>query len=326
MADYRSPGFLGLQDLLSQGVKTGAEGYGEERSRQQERAMVGLKEKSKIREAQAESDIQSTAAQKALDYLLQHKKELPAGSGASMDRGGASITKPFNTTMIDQKAQHFHDTQVTKYSGALKPTSDYIGAAQDLERITNRDGKGGIFTNPNATLLSAGKTLSGLSDENLGRLEAASNTGIGKMILPNGMQVPVGASEERKAIKRLQQATGVSLGGARGMSPQIQQGIQQSTGQMLSGDPDLMAKGIRGSGRIVGSIVRTAQSGFAPEIRATAHDNTGMSDPMDFLGKISPENAPPSNYMSPPAGTGQPNVDPGQQRYQELLKKQQMGQ
>lgn len=227
-----------------------------------------------------------------LQQLLDASKngQLPQGAGATLD--GASLTRQPNLGVYDLKRQQQDTQQVNKYATALKPTSDFLGAAQELEQVTNRDGKGGVFTNPTAQLKSAGKLASMAGDSIIGY------GGLMGMIDPD-------AAAERKAITRYNQAVGVALGGARGMSPMIQQGIKQSMGQIASGDPDLMSKALRGSARGIGQVVRTAQSGFSPDIRNQAHNNAQMDDPINFFNQITPEAGPAANLKSPPAGTDQ---------------------
>ncbi|GAC1499978.1 MAG: hypothetical protein NVS1B10_03250 [Candidatus Saccharimonadales bacterium] len=255
---------------------------------QQQKDMLPLESANKLGLMQGESDVKLKESRARLQDVITAAKNAPAGAGVSEGAESASITRQPNMGVYDLKKSQFDQTQANKYSKGLEKYSDLTGAAADLERITNRDGKGGVFTNPEAKLSSAGKMISALPDAALGAMEMMG-------------VIPKGSADERKAIARFRQGVGVSLGGARGMSPAIQQGIKESLGGMTSGDPQLMSKGLRGAARIVGGSVKTVQGGFAPEVRGMVHDNMG-GDPMDFYGKISADGGPPANYNSPPAG------------------------
>lgn len=276
MPDYRDASAgVGLQQIL-QGLQPLNE-YGNEL---QKNKLQQLLQKQK-------ADVESATQAKAIEQVQELSKQHP-GMGVEVSKEGAALKPNPALLTVDLKKQQFDQTQANKYSKGLEKYADLGGAAQDLEKITNRDGKGGVFTNPNASLISSGKVISAIPDSVLG---IAEMTGA----------IPKGAAEERKAIARYSQGLGVALGGARGMAPQTQNQIRQSLGALSSGDPQLMAKGLRGSGRILGQSVKTVQGGFTPEVRGQVHDQMG-GDPMDFLGSIAPEPGPASNLNSPPAG------------------------
>ncbi len=255
----------------------------------QERQMPGIQEQAHEKLMKATSQTEQTAEQEQMNKLLGmiQSGQLPQGAGASM--GKASISRQPNLGVYDLKKQQMDVSQQNKYAKGLEKYSDLTGAAADLERITNRDGKGGVFTNPDAQLISAGKVVSAVPDSALGVAEMVG-------------AAPQGSAEERKAFARYKLSMGHALTGAR-MNPGMQKMIQDSLGGMASGDPALMAKGLRGSGRIIGGTLKTVQGGFTPEVKGFVHDQ-GNGDPMELFGKIPSENAPPSNYNSPPPGSG----------------------
>lgn len=270
------------QDLQTQALQGEAER--QQAGFTQQKEMVPITEQSKLRTHQGESDIDLTASRERLADVLKNSKNVPAGSGLSEAKEGASFTKPTNMGVYDFKKQQLDQSQANKYAKGLEKYSDLSGAASDLERITNRDGKGGVFTNPGAALVSGGKVASATPDAAMGLAELV------------GMASP-GSAEERKALARYKLAMGHALTGAR-MNPTMQKIIQDSLGGMASGDPQLMAKGLRGSARIIGGTLHTVQGGFTPEVRGQVHEQMGM-DPMELFGKVPPENEPPSNLNSP---------------------------
>lgn len=309
MADYsnylsKQPGFMDalaklqesnqfqqnkdLQKLL-QSQKLQSETDRQQAGFKQEQAMVPLQEQYKEQGITLEHDLKQKAAEARLKDVLGNLKNMPAGAGLSVGPEGASVTRQPNMGVYDLKKQQFDQTQQNKYAKGLEKYSDLTGAAQDLETITNRDGKGGVFTNPDAKLISGGKVVSAMPDAALGLAELT------------GMS-PQGSAEERKALARYKLSMGHALTGAR-MNPTMQKAIQDSLGGMASGDPDLMAKGLRGSARIVGGTLHTVQGGFTPEVRGAVHEQMG-SDPMEMFGKIATEKYP--STLAPDPGNVKP--------------------
>lgn len=305
MPSYRRDNPLeGLAQMIgvgNEGAKIMMDAVARERQLAQQKQMPGIEEQANEQLMKSTSATKQLAGQEQLKNMLGLVKsgQIPEGAGINMGEGGPSISRQPNLGMYDLKKQQIDTAQQNKYSKSLEKYSDLSGAAQDLETITNRDGKGGIFTNPNAQMISGGKVISAIPDSMLGMAELTG-------------AAPAGTAEERKALARYRLSMGHALTGAR-MNPTMQKAIQDSFGGMASGDPNLMAKGLRGSGRILGGTIKTVQGGFSPEVRGYVHDQ-GNGDPMELFGKIPPENAPPSNYISPPAGSGQQQAQPRPQQ------------
>lgn len=219
---------------------------------------------------QADLDSQDAAIQKANTLRDSLNKSAPGHKyNVNLTKEGASISEADQLpNMHQQQAQAKAETD---YSKRLEKYSDVHGALSDLERLTDRDGQGGVLTNPDATLISAGKLSSATPDSAMGLAELFH-------------AVPQGTAEERKAIARVKLSLGHAFTGAR-MNPAMQKMIQDSLGGIASGDSQLMAKGLRGAAGIVGSQVRTAQSGYDDAVRGAVHDRLG-GDPMDFYGSI----------------------------------------
>lgn len=285
MGDYRSSADSqkGLMEALA--------GVRQANQFQQEKGLKQLLEDQKIKAEQQKQQLdfenQSTAQDRAVSETERLQKENP-GMGVVVSKEGAEIKPNPILATIDAKKQQFDQKQANLYSKGLEKYSDLTGAAKDLETITNRDGQGGVFTNPNAQLVSGGKMMSAMPDSALG---------LGEMLK---LAAP-GTAEERKALARYKLAMGHALTGAR-MNPAMQKAIQDSLGGMASGDPALMAKGLRGSARVIGGTVKTVQGGFSPEVRGMVHDQMG-GDPMELFGSIPSEAGPPSNLISPPPGS-----------------------
>ncbi len=216
------------------------------------------------------------------------KKNMPPGSRASVKYGDTSIMEgePNPAAGARQATK-----QENAYAKNLTPYSDAIASVHAIEDSTNSDGKGGVLTNGDAQLKSFGKYASSLSDKQVAIAE-------GLHMLPSG------AAEERKTVSRYQLALGHSLNGAR-MNPMMQSMIKDSMGQMASGDPQLVAKGIRGAAKILGQTVKTVQAGFDDQTRETVHGRLG-GDPSDVFKSIHDDGpAGVSTTSPPPAGDQQ---------------------
>lgn len=293
MADYRSQvdaqnaSSLGFGNVIEQ-ANSLADFMQKKKQAEQEqqlkRDMPGIEAKAKAQEG-----IES------LEQLLKIQKQLPPGAGVSA--GGAALTRQptmgtydLRKQQMDEHKREFDDNKAKEYSKGLEHYSDFSGSAQDLENITNRDGKGGVFSNPDAHLISGGKVISRIPDSALGVAELMG-------------AAEKGSAEERKAIARYKLAMNHALAGSR-VTEGMTKLIANSLGGITSGDPDLMAKGLRGSARTMSANIKTVQSGFSPEVRGIVHDRLG-ADPMDFFNGIPSEKGPASNYKSPPAGNAQ---------------------
>lgn len=265
-------------DALQPGVAALSNQMAENKRAQQEAALRQFLQQqdnqAKLGQIQASHDAdlnsQDAAIQKAQSLREYLSKDSPGHKyNVNVSKEGAAISEADQLpNMHQQQAQAKAETD---YSKRLEKYSDVHGALSDLERLTNRDGQGGVLTNPNATLISSGKLSSATPDSAMGLAELLH-------------AVPQGTAEERKAIARVKLSLGHAFTGAR-MNPAMQKMIQDSLGGIASGDSQLMAKGLRGAAGIVGSQVRTAQSGYDDAVRGAVHDRLG-GDPMEFYGSI----------------------------------------
>lgn len=227
----------------------------------------------------SEAQSQSQLDQAGSDRRFQQVQDVVNGAAAKGKKVSASQGKDsasYSENQVDPTARLFAQQkeqthQENQYAKGLEKYSDVHGALTDLERITNRDGKGGVLTNPTASLVSSGKVVSALPDSALGLAELTR-------------MAPAGTAEERKALARVKLSLGHAMTGAR-MNPTMQKMIQDSLGGIASGDAQLMTKGLRGAAGIVGSQVNTVQSGYGQPVRESVHDRLG-SDPMEFYRSI----------------------------------------
>lgn len=236
--------------------------------------------------AQEASEQQATSLDRLRDFLTNNKNILAPGQGIDVGGGVGTQGRPMNPYAgmnYQLQKDKFDQGQQEKYSKTVQPFSDVKGAFDQLDQITNRDGKGGIISNPDAQLVSAGKIESSVPDGLLG---------MGEML----GALPKGTMEERKAVDRVKLSLGHAMTGAR-MNPSMQKLIQDSIGQLNSGDPQLMAKGLRAAKGIVDQQVQNAASGFQP----------GVVNAVAGRGGIAPGQGPqqpsqPTAPSTPPGG------------------------
>lgn len=165
----------------------------------------------------------------------------------------------------------------------------FNSALDEMDSKTNRDGKGGILTNPDAKVMSAGTIASAMP---------TSAVGIGELV---GM-MPKGSSDERKAAERLKLEYQKAMSGMR-VTDQARQQEGQAMGWMASGDPNLVAKGIRALARNVKGAYGTIQQGYTPEVLNRVHAG-GEGNPLDRYSNMvqdGPAGMPPKP-MTPPQG------------------------
>lgn len=156
------------------------------------------------------------------------------------------------------------------YSKRLEKINGFTSALKEAEDKTNADGNGGVVTNGNAQLMSTGKIASKLP---------TSLIGLGELV----GAAPKGSSDERKTLERLQLEYQKAMSGMR-TTDEMSKREQAAMGYIASGDPALVAKGVRSLARNVSNATKTIQAGYNPEVRARVHDVAG--DPMDFFSKV----------------------------------------
>jgi hypothetical protein len=219
--------------------------------------------------------------------------------GVGVSKEGVSLT-PKDNTLRDAALQERKDKRVLHEQEGLskryEKMNNFNSDLDELERITNTDGKGGVITNPDAKLKSAGKVMSALPD---------SLVGLGEFL---GV-VPKGTADERKARQRLQIDYQQAKSGMR-VTDAARKQEAAAMGNMLSGDPDLAAKAIRSLGQNVKNQYGTIRSGYSPEAVENVHkvmgDPTALYQGMyqdhparGAQAPAAPKAAPKSGGLSP---------------------------
>lgn len=190
-------------------------------------------------------------AMKGDKYSFAVGQKQPSAMGGVQDRANAKL--------------------VEAYSKRLEKLAPMDEALKTLESVTNRDGAGGVFTNPNAKLVSVGKLESALPNVVVGA---------GDLM---GLTDP-GAPEERAAINSIKQHLGKLLSGTA-MSDNERAEIKQTLGFLASGDEKLVAKGLRSVGRMgKGSHVKV-EGGYGPSVKGDYRSQSG-EDPMAFYNSM----------------------------------------
>lgn len=253
---------------------------------------------------QTKSDLQDQLQGKEVKRATDLRELLGSKTGVKI--GDTALT-PKDTAMADQRAENMKEKQQEGLSKRYEKTNGFASALQDIENLTNKanNGTGGIVSNPNATMSSAGKMMSSVP---------TSLIGVGEML----GAVPKGASEERKALERLKLEYQKSMTGAR-TSAQMAQQEGQAMGWMASGDPQLVAKGVRALANNVQNATKAIQGGYTPEVRGRVHSMTG--DPLEqgAMSHVYHDNA---DEAQPPQGAPAPApVDPKRARLEELRRK-----
>ncbi len=262
-----------LAHSTGQGIEAGSKGVVASMNNQGElQRMLTGKQEDKTNKTAEQDHANQIETQRSLDAEKRAKQFLEENAAKGINasqtidgKGGVHVQLNQPDTSAKDKAHV--DKQEAAYAKGLEKYADAHGALQAIEENTNSDGTGGVLTNPKAKLKSFGPAASVLPDQGLA---------LGEMM----GAVPKGASEERKTIARFKLALGHSLTGAR-MNPTMQKQIQDSMGQLSSSDPDLMAKGLRGAAKLLGSEINTVGAGYNDEIKNTVHGRLG-SNPMDF--------------------------------------------
>jgi hypothetical protein len=207
--------------------------------------------------------------QEDLDAIKNMKASGGVPEGASIGIGRVHVGSD-RTPQVDMQQERFEQKQANDYSKRLEKHNGFLSTLQELESRTNQDGKGGVLTNPDAQLISAGKAMSAVP---------TALVGIGELT----GAVPKGAADERKLLERVQLEYQKSMSGMR-TSSEMANREKQAMGWMASGDPSLVAKGIRSLSKNVGQAVRTIQGGYKPSVRDQVHSMSG--DPLDTLGHV----------------------------------------
>jgi hypothetical protein len=254
---------------LLQGANIGASGA--------ERQMAGDQAIQKQTQQQ-ESEKQSLA------QLLGQAKP-----GQHLSMNGASVSSA--DPSIKQTAR---DEQLAKdYSKRLTDASPVLSALQELQVGTaNKEGKDGVLTSTQATIPGTGKFLSAVPTAAVGAVEGLGSL-IGKDLVPKG------STDSRKAAERLILGYAKMMGGARGVNPSMIKAEKEATGWISSGDPQLVAKGIRSLARMARQNLNTIGAGYPQRVRDQVHGAMG-GNPAEFLNNI-PEDGVFGSGLEAPA-------------------------
>lgn len=202
------------------------------------------------------------------------KYSVNLGAGGGVSYGQTEM----NPMAMMAKQQH----QAEGYSKRLENVNGFNSALQEIEGATNRDGKGGVLSNPNATTLSKGGMKGLIPDAGMG---------IAEMI---GV-VPKGATEESKGFQRLANEYMKATSGMR-VTPEAAAREKAAMGNVISGDPQLAAKGARALGKMMKERLAAIQGGYDQPALDQVHAKTG--DPAAFYSTIYDDNAVPPPPMS----------------------------
>lgn len=228
-----------------------------DRGEEQERL---LKLKDLLGQGQNEREIASAKA-------LKESGDVPEGASIAVGKVHVGADR---SPQVDMQQERFDQKQANDYSKRLEKHNGFLSTLHELETRTDQDGKGGVLTNPNAQLVSAGKAMSAAPTGLVGALELIG-------------VAPKGVSDERKLLERTLLEYRKSMSGLRS-SDEMTQREKQAMGWMASGDPSLVAKGVRSLAKNVGQAVRTIQGGYKPNVRDQVHSMSG--DPLDTLGHV----------------------------------------
>lgn len=199
------------------------------------------------------------------------------GTNVGLKAGDTSVTPrdmlslQLRKDAMDQKQEKVNQVEQENISKRYEKTTGFQSALQDLESLTNQDGKGGILTNKNALLPGTGMVSSKIPD---------SAMGIGEFL----GAVPKGTMETRKALARLQLEYQKAMSGAK-QSDELRNKEQAAMGNAFSSDPQLAAKGVRALAQNVKNHLNTIRSGYHDANVSTVNERLG-GDPMAMYSKL----------------------------------------
>lgn len=243
--------------------------------------------------AKYQEDLKNQSANDKLQKLLSLTGgKLPEGAGISMGADAAAITRPAATGMVDLRKEALEQKGMADLSKRYEKVNGFLASLKDVEGLTDQSGKGGVVTNPEAKLISAGGLKSKVPD---------SIMGLGEMI----NLAPKGSTEERKSLQRLQLEYQKAMSGLR-VTDQARNQEKAAMGWIASGDPNLVSKGVRSLAKNVRDGVRAIQGGYKQNVRDQVHSQ--YSDPLESLSNIY-EDKPISQQQSGGSQTVAPAND-----------------
>jgi hypothetical protein len=274
MPDYR-PSYVNqvptLKDLVVQKQNM------DELAQKQQQTQAEMAQKEQLAKAQQQFELQKQqeaediAGAGAMSRLETVKKESKANPSMKIMLGKDSAEMAPSSALMttDYRREKDIQKQAQDLSKRYEKSSGFHTALTELENISNRDGSGGVLSNPNAKLISTGPMKSAVPESALGLAELTG-------------AVPKGTMEERKSLQRLALEYRKAMSGLRG-SDKLYEQERQAMGLVSSGDPALVSKGARSLARSYREQLKKVQGGYTPEARDQAHSLSG--DPLnDFSG------------------------------------------
>lgn len=293
---YNKLNFLqGLRDSMQQGVQTANKAADRDASLQQ--LILGK---------QVQKELNDEGLKTRMDREAELRQKYGPGAAINISEAGISVT-PKDNTARDLALKERHDKRIEGQQADLSKRYEKLNSfnsdLEELERITNTDGKGGVITNPDAKLRSMGGAKSVLPD---------SVMGLGEFF---GM-VPKGTSAERKALQRLQIDYQQAKSGMR-VTDAARKQEAEAMGRLASGDPTLVEQAIRSLAHSVKNQYKTQQSGYNPEAVQNVHRS--MGDPLALYDNLhvdqavpgAPSKTPSKQPAAPTQAAPQPPTQPG---------------
>lgn len=228
------------------------------------------------KQARLKSLLQQQAQQEAIKQTEEMAKKHP-GLGVTVSPEGAGLhpVGALLTTDLKQEQQTRRETEAM--SKRFEKINDFANSLKQLNDLTNRDGKGGILQNPDAKLVSTGATVSAMPDTAVAMAEKMH-------------ALPKGTSEERKALARVVNEYAFAKSGAR-TNPALIQREKEAMGWLASGDPNLVAKGVRSLAKNMQQHTKTIKAGYSPE--AIDRFTSQAGDPEETFSNVYEEPARP---------------------------------
>lgn len=241
----------------------------------------------KIRTEEGLLPVEKQKVQQNIDLVNQTRQGLPAGS--SMSAGGVSINTPdpvnqqLNMLLRQQAMSERQDARSDRDLVKLGERVDKSGipnqmaAMANLEQRTATDKAGGMLTNPDYEVKSAGPIANALP-------QFAKNIGESVGLMPKG------AAEESQLIQRLVNADLKNLSGTAVSTHEMgRQNVEK--GLSIGGDPNLIKLGIKQMRDAIEAGSQNIESSTRPEVLQTFKKQGGKTTLEEFLGKPSQPSA-----------------------------------
>jgi hypothetical protein len=246
-----------------------------------------------IQKAQEMLPIEQQKTQQAIDLVNKTRQGLPAGS--SMSAGGVSINTPdpvsqqlqmlLRQQSMDERKDARDDRDLVKLGERVDKSGipSQMAALANLEQRTATDKAGGMLTNPDYEVKSAGPVANALP-------QFAKNIGESVGLMPKG------AAEEAQLIQRLVNADLKALSGTAVSHHEMgRQNVEK--GMSIGGDPNLIKLGIKQMQDAITEGSKNIESSTRPEVLQTFKKQGGKTRLEEFLGK--PVSAPAEQPSAP---------------------------